>query len=125
MKKFTSVIVSEMGEPKLRLRNYVIGYVGSLVFTIGAYLVVTHRVGATPVIIGIVIALAFSQFLTQLFLFLHLGEEAKPRLKLTVFFGMIIVVAILVGGSIWIMTSLNNRMSIPQEIKYMNSQDGL
>jgi heme/copper-type cytochrome/quinol oxidase subunit 4 len=58
-------------------------------------------------------------------LFLHLGNEAKPRLKLLVFGFMALVVMILVFGSLWIMYSLNYRMPTQSQINsYMNSQNG-
>lgn len=113
-------------ESKLKLSSYIAGFILSLVFTFAAYLVVVNHAASKSTLIVLIIAFAFCQFITQLMLFLHLGQETKPRWKLGVFFFMLGVVFILVFGSLWIMHNLNNRMmSLPKELKYMQSQDGL
>jgi cytochrome o ubiquinol oxidase operon protein cyoD len=112
-------------ETKLKLRSYVIGFSLSIFLTLTAYLLVTHQAANRDVLIGIVIVLAMIQFLVQIFYFLHLGQETKPRWKLGVFFFMIGVVLIIVFGSLWIMANLNYRETIPQEENYVNSQDDL
>lgn len=104
--------------------TYFCGYLLSIVFTISAYLIVQHKSYSNKLIYGIITVLALLQFFVQLFFFLHLGKETKPRWKLLVFFFMIIVVLILVFGSIWIMSNLNYRMT-PQQINtYMSNQGG-
>lgn len=86
------------------MRRYVLGFVLSVVLTLAAYYVVVwHLIGALPVIL----ALGFVQTLVQLVLFLHLGDEEKPRLNLTVFLFMLMVLVIIVVGSMWIMYHLN------------------
>jgi len=112
-------------ESKLKLKSYVIGFGLSLLLTLTAYLLVTNHGASRHVLIGIVVLLALVQFFVQIYYFLHLGAETKPRWKLAVFLSMTGVVLILVFGSLWIMTNLNNRQTIPQQIQYMNNQDGL
>lgn len=57
--------------------------------------------------------LAAAQALLQLLLFLHLGLEENPRWNLIMFFFMVFVIVILVGGSLWIMANLDyNTMSM-------------
>jgi cytochrome o ubiquinol oxidase operon protein cyoD len=61
----------------------------------------------------------------QLFFFLHLGSETKPRWKLLTLFLMLIFAMIVLLGSIWIMYNLNYRMMrmSPQQINsYMTDQ---
>jgi cytochrome o ubiquinol oxidase operon protein cyoD len=106
------------------VRNYVIGYVTSIFLTLNAYFVVTRHVSLKWVMVSIVIGIAMIQFVVQMFFFLHLGRESKPRWKLLVFFFMLLVVSILVFGSLWIMNNLNYRMT-PQQIQtYMDNQSG-
>ena len=112
-------------ETKLKLRAYITGFGLSLLLTLSAYLLVTHHAANRHVLIGLVVVLALSQFMVQIFYFLHLGEETKPRWKLGVFFFMIGVVLILVFGSLWIINNLNYTMTVPQEEQYVNSQDDL
>jgi cytochrome o ubiquinol oxidase subunit IV len=65
------------------------------------------------------------QFIVQMFLFLHVGEERGPRLKLLAACLMLGVVLILVFGSLWVMNNLNYRMTPQQITQYMQSQDNL
>jgi cytochrome o ubiquinol oxidase operon protein cyoD len=108
------------------LRTYVIGFVLSIVFTLTSYLLVVNRKYSSSVglIIFFIVCLALAQFMAQLYFFLHLGKETKPRWKLFVFGFMVTVVLILVFGSIWIMNNLNYRMTPDQINQYMNSQGG-
>jgi cytochrome o ubiquinol oxidase operon protein cyoD len=107
------------------LSSYALGYIVSIGLTIIAYLLVTHHVAGRDVLIGLAATLALIQFIAQLLFFLHLGTETKPRWKLMVFSFMLLVVAILVFGSIWIMSNLNYHMTQTQINNYLNSQDGL
>lgn len=105
-------------------RLYISGFVSSIVLTLAAYLLVVHHTFASRLLIGTIVVLALIQFLVQMFFFLHLGRESKPRWKLLVLGFMIMVVLILVIGSLWIMANLNYRMT-PQQINtYMQNQDG-
>ena len=118
-------IISQHEQSKLHLKSYVFGYVLSLVFTLVAYLMVYNHSTSTNSLVIAVVILALSQALVQIYFFLHLGNETKPRWKLYVFGFMLSVVLILVFGSLWIIDNLNYRMTLPQQIQYMNSQDGL
>ena len=110
----------------LSAKPYIVGFVASLAFTLGAYLSITHHIFARRELIVLITILALAQFLTQLIFFLHLLDERGPRWKLLVFFSMIGVVLILVVGSLWIMNNLNYHMSLQQMYQYLNNQsDGL
>ena len=110
------------------LRTYVIGFIASIACTLIAYgIVSTHTHSQTfthPFIISSITILALAQFGIQLFFFLHLGRETKPRWKLLVLSMMILIVCILVFGSLWIMNNLNYRMTPQQMNQYMVNQDG-
>jgi cytochrome o ubiquinol oxidase subunit IV len=111
---------------KVSLRSYVIGFAASLVLTLSAYILVVHNLLTRRVLIGAVATLALAQFFSQMFFFLHLGRETKPRWKLLVFAFMVLVVAILVFGSMWIMYNLNYHMTLQQMYQYMTNQgDGI
>jgi cytochrome o ubiquinol oxidase operon protein cyoD len=109
----------------LTLASYVIGFVFSLVFTLTAYVMAVHHLLANHTLIGFLACLAILQFILQAVFFLHLSIERRPRWKLAVFLFMIMVVLILVFGSIWIMSNLNQRMTPGQMNNYMTSQDAL
>jgi cytochrome o ubiquinol oxidase subunit IV len=118
-------IVADHGSDEGSLGMYVHGFILSVGLTVIAYLSVVRHLMSGSVLIGFIIGLALIQFLVQMFFFLHLGKETKPRWKLAVAGFMVMVVLILVGGSLWIMNNLNYRMMTPQQINnYMQSQDG-
>ena len=73
-----------------------------------------------------VVALAFVQLLTQLVLFLHLGFGRASRPRLAMFGFAVVVIVIIVSGSLWIMGSLNARMTMDPSMmeRYMNEQLG-
>lgn len=107
------------------LRLYVTGFVLSISLTLAAYLMVTQHTMSKGLLIAAIVVLAFVQFLVQLVFFLHLGAEARPRWKLSVFGFMALIVLILVIGSLWIMNNLNYRMMSPEQInQYVQKQDG-
>lgn len=109
---------------------YVSGFILSLAFTLSSFALVEehvhsmHTVFTHPFLIGATMILALAQFFAQLYYFLHLGRETKPRWKLLVLGFMIIVVLIIVVGSVWIMYNLNYRMTPQQMNTYMLNQNG-
>jgi cytochrome o ubiquinol oxidase operon protein cyoD len=104
--------------------SYVVGFVLSLALTLVAYTcVVSHSFGTY--LIAVIVALAIAQLLVQLFFFLHLGRESKPRWKLVVFLFMLLVLAILVFGSLWIMNNLNYHMSPSKMDDYILHDEGV
>ena len=95
------------------MKSYVSGFIISLILTLMAFALVSQHIDSSheamshSVLIPIVIALAITQLVVQLVFFLHMGRESKPRLNLTAFLFMILVVVLLVGGSLWIMANLD------------------
>ncbi|MEB3101923.1 cytochrome o ubiquinol oxidase subunit IV [Ferviditalea candida] len=86
------------------MREYVTGFILSIVLTvIPLVLVLNHLLGTSALII-VIVAMAVLQFLVQLFFFMHIRETEKPRYNvMALVFGLVFIVAI-VGGSVWIMT---------------------
>jgi cytochrome o ubiquinol oxidase operon protein cyoD len=126
--KSVKVLVSLHQPEQTNLKNYIIGFIASLALTLIAYFITQyHTSGGRTLLFWALSVLALSQFLIQLFFFLHVGREFPPRYKLMITSFMILVVLILVGGSLWIMHSLDGRVmpTTQQMIKYMNSQDNL
>ncbi len=96
------------------LHKYILGFVLSIALTLVAFGMLylyeyTGNIFPSPrVAAPILIFLAIGQLLVQLMLFLHMGEEKKPRWNLAALIFALIIVAIVVGGSLWIMTHLNH-----------------
>jgi cytochrome o ubiquinol oxidase operon protein cyoD len=124
MSKEHDIIVAEHETSEGSFKSYGTGFVLSIILTLVAYLMVVHHSFTADRIIAVIVTLALCQFMVQMFFFLHLGKETKPRWKLFVLFFMIMVVLILVFGSIWIMNNLNYRMTPEQINTYLNNQGG-
>ena len=90
--------------------SYVIGFILSIALTLAAYFTVSEDLLSGWVLAFILIVLAFVQLMVQLFLFLHLGREPRPKWNLQMFLFAVLVVGILVIGSMWIMSNLDYNM---------------
>lgn len=92
------------------LKSYVIGFILSIALTVIPYfLVVSHSLPKDTVVISIVL-LGVLQLLVQLIFFLHLSAAPSQRWNLMTFVFTVLIVAILVVGSLWIMYHLDYNM---------------
>ncbi len=107
-------------------RQYVLGFVLSLLCTFGAFLLVMHQALPTQMLIISVVVLALVQVIVQLECFLHLGAQRSARARLIALGIAVLLIIILVLGSLWIMYNLNQRMtpSMQQMEQYMSNQGG-
>lgn len=95
------------------LQSYIVGFILSIALTfIAFWLVSEHLLQGWPLIFTIS-ALAVVQVIVQLLFFLHLGIDSRPPWNLITFLFMIVVMAILVIGSLWIMYNLDYYMMVP------------
>lgn len=115
-----------------RIRPYIAGYLASLLLTVGAFwfaqqhVTSSHMAYPHKVLVPILLGLAIIQLFVQLFSFLHLGRESKPRMNLYALLFAVMVVVIIVGGSLWIMQNLNYHMMTPSETQmYMHNHEGI
>lgn len=113
-------------QKKYSAAPYITGFILSIILTLLAYWAVVGKAYEPGFIVAVIVGLAVLQLFVQLYFFLHLGEEMKPRWRLvTLGFG-VLVVGIIVVGSLWIMDNLNyNMMHSPEKIEtYMEKQGG-
>lgn len=107
-------------------KQHVIGFILSIILTMAAYFFVTEHLFkglALTVALG---TLAIGQALVQLFFFLDLGREPKPKWNLIHFLFMVLVLVILVAGSMWIMHHLDyNMMPTSDMDAYMHRHEGI
>lgn len=96
----------------IEIKQYLIGFIGSLILTIAAYLVAKQHAMSTSATAFIVLVFAVVQFSVQVYYFLHLREERKPRWKSWLFAYTLIMMLVIVFGSIWVMYNLNYRMKM-------------
>jgi cytochrome o ubiquinol oxidase operon protein cyoD len=87
---------------------------------------VVNELWPTQALVYIVLAIAVIQLVVQMVFFLHLGRGS--RWKALTFYFTLLIVAIIVVGTIWIMNNLNYNMMrmSPDEMKdYMNKNQGI
>ena len=111
----------------MNTKNYFLGYVLSLAFTLAAFALVMFHALSPWAVVAEILILALLQCAVQLACFLHLGEGQDARERAFVLGAAALVVLILVSGSLWIMTHLNARMmQDPNAMQqYMDDQSGL
>lgn len=91
------------------LKGYIFGFVSSIILTLLAYYFVVWNVLSKGPLILTVLSLGLVQTVVQLIFFLYLGKEEKPRRNLLIFLFMVLVLFIVIGGTMWIMYSLDWR----------------
>jgi cytochrome o ubiquinol oxidase subunit IV len=92
------------------LRGYIIGYVSAIALTIAAFTVVTNT-GMAPFSIEAALAvLAIAQMLVHLIFFLHINTAPVQKTNIMAFTATMLIIAIVVIGSMWIMGHLNQNM---------------
>jgi cytochrome o ubiquinol oxidase operon protein cyoD len=108
-----------------RLTSYVTGFVSSIILTLFAYILVVNHILSGTGLVAAIVGLAIIQLFVQLFFFLHVGDESKPRWNLMALLFAAMVVVIVVFGSLWIMNNLNYNMMRNLDVKtYMHDHEG-
>lgn len=93
------------------MRSYLTGFVVSIILTLIPYfMVVNHMFGNTE-LVYVAVGFGVAQLLAQVIFFLHLHKKSKPHWNMIVFIFTVLIVAILVGGSLWVMYNLNYNMT--------------
>lgn len=92
------------------LESYITGYFASLILTITSFFLVFEQMISTPILVYILIGLAIIQALGQLLFFMHISKEVKPYWETIVFLVTLVMLIVIVAGSLWVMTDLNDRM---------------
>jgi len=92
------------------IQAYVVGFTASVLLTAISFALVITRILSGWYLVHTLVALALVQAFVQLRFFLHVGQEAKPKWESLVFYFMVMVLLIIAGGSLWIMSDLNDRV---------------
>jgi len=107
------------------IRNYVIGFVLSLVFTLIPYFLAVNHLLIGLVLFITILAFALVQAGIQLLFFLHLGRERNPRWQsgfLMVTAGGLFVVTV---GTSWILYHLHTNMAPTAEALQLAQDEGI
>ena len=92
-------------------RGYVIGFLLSALLTaVPFWLVMSGMLGNVQATAIVVVALAFVQIVVHTLFFLHVNTKAEGGWTLMALMFTVVIVAIVIAGSLWIMFHLNNNM---------------
>lgn len=105
-------VVSDMkyGAKAKTLKSYLIGLGLSLLFTFIAFTLVGEHMLSNEALYILITGLAILQLFAQVIFFLRLNTSPEGQWNSMPFFFTFIIVAVLVGGSLWIMYNLDVNM---------------
>lgn len=89
------------------LTSYLVGFLLSILLTLAAYFLVWEKVFEPRILVFVISSFGIVQMFVQVVFFLHLGQESKPYWNSQLFLFMLIILAIVVIGSLWIMHHLS------------------
>ena len=98
------------GQAHGSVKEYVRGLVFSIILTIVPFAMVMAGVGSTQFIIGVIMVFAVAQILVQLVFFLHMNTSSEQMWNTSSAVFVVVIVAIILIGSLWIMDHLNHNM---------------
>jgi cytochrome o ubiquinol oxidase subunit IV len=89
------------------LKSYIVGFALSIILTlISFWVVLSGSIGHESAPTWLVV-FCVAQLLVQLIFFLHLGTAPEQRQNTSIFLFTALILAIAVGGSLWVMHNAN------------------
>jgi cytochrome o ubiquinol oxidase operon protein cyoD len=92
------------------LKSYTVGFGLSLLLTGLSFGTVMSGLVRDDLVLPAITVLAVAQLFVQLVFFLHLGIAPEQRNNTTIFVLTIMLIAIVVSGSLWVIHNANNNM---------------
>jgi cytochrome o ubiquinol oxidase operon protein cyoD len=106
----TQATIDSAGASTGSFKSYLTGFVLSLILTaIPFALVMSGTLSSSAILAGIFSA-GIVQILVHLHYFLHLDTSSAARWNVLAMMFTLLIMALFVGGTLWIMSSLNYRM---------------
>jgi cytochrome o ubiquinol oxidase operon protein cyoD len=106
-------VQGEIEMPHASMRDYLVGFVLSVILTAIPFWLVMERPLSTGATAAIIMILAAAQIVVHMVYFLHMTPKAEDGWSLTSLVFTVIVVVIMLAGSLWVMHHLNTNM-MPQ-----------
>ena len=103
----------EIEMPHASMRDYVIGFILSVILTAIPFWLVIERPFGAGATAAIIMVFAMIQIVVQMVFFLHMTPKAEGGWSLTSLVFTVIVVVIMLAGSLWVMHHLNTNMMPP------------
>ena len=93
-------------------KSYITGFVLSVILTVIPFWIVMDAALPKSTIILVIAAFAVAQILVQLGYFLHMNTKSDGGWNMIAFVFTVLIIAIIVVGSLWIMFHLNHNMMV-------------
>ncbi len=104
-------ITPDYGTGQKKFSIYLTGFVLCIILTLIPFAAVIYGHFSHPARLWIVFGSAFIQFFVQVLCFLRLNTSTpQARMNVLSFILSIVILTVIIGGSLWIMWSLNYRM---------------
>jgi len=94
------------------VKTYMTGFILSIILTVIPFWMVMNGTASHATLVSVVVGMAVVQILVHLVCFLHMNTSSEDRWNLVAFVFTVLIIAILVVGSIWIMWNLNYNMMV-------------
>ncbi|UVK76623.1 MAG: cytochrome bo3 ubiquinol oxidase subunit 4 [Sodalis sp. Fse] len=88
-------------------KSYLTGFILSIILTIIPFAMVMNNSASKNTLIAVIVICAVVQILIHLIYFLHLNTSSEQQWNLIAFMFTLLIIAIFVVGSLWIMWYLN------------------
>ncbi|GLQ75393.1 cytochrome o ubiquinol oxidase subunit IV [Vibrio sp. vnigr-6D03] len=98
------------GQAHGSVKEYVMGLIYSVLLTVIPFAMVMMDIGSPQLKIGVILICAVAQILVQLVFFLHMNTSSEQMWNTTSAVFVVVLVAIILIGSLWIMEHLNHNM---------------
>lgn len=82
---------------------YIIGFILSIVLTVIAFELTIHNFMSVSALVITIVILAALQIVVQLFFFMHITEGEGPKYHVYALLLGLLLTAVFIGGSVWIM----------------------
>jgi cytochrome o ubiquinol oxidase subunit IV len=102
--------IDSTGASRGSLKSYLTGFVLSLILTAIPFALVMSGTWSSSATLAGIFCAGIVQILVHLYYFLHLDTSSAARWNVLAMVFTVLIMALFVGGTIWIMNSLNYRM---------------
>ncbi len=102
--------IDSTGISRGSLKSYLTGFVLSLILTAIPFALVMRGALSAAAALAAIFSAGIVQILVHLHYFLHLDTSSAARWNLLALMFTLLILALFVGGTLWIMSSLNYRM---------------
>ena len=102
--------IDRTGAGRGTLKSYLTGFVLSLILTAIPFAMVMSGIWSSSAILAGIFSAGIVQILVHLHYFLHLDTSSGARWNVLAMIFTLLIMALFVGGTLWIMSNLNYRM---------------